>query len=190
MSAYRERFPGQPPLPVAERAGDEVLSLPLSPAHSREDIDDAIAALRRVHAGFTARDRSFIARRPVRVIGGVVVTGLCIAYILWQIDVGQTLHVLRNAKLEYFFAAIAIMAGSVWPMAWRWKQLLKARGIHEDLLWLVRAYFTSYTVGQVLPTSIGGDGWRMYETTKRHPGYGGPIAGRCCSSACSAASRR
>ena len=62
-------------------------------------------------------------------------------------------------------------------MAWRWKQLLKARGIHEDLLWLVRAYFTSYTVGQVLPTSIGGDGWRMYETTKRHPGYGGPIAG-------------
>ena len=35
LSAYRERFPGQPPLPVAERAGDEVLSLPLSPAHSR-----------------------------------------------------------------------------------------------------------------------------------------------------------
>ena len=53
LSAYRERFPGQPPLPVAERAGDEVLSLPLSPAHSPEDIDDAIAALRRVHAGFT-----------------------------------------------------------------------------------------------------------------------------------------
>ena len=53
LSAYRERFPAQPPLPIAERAGDEVLSLPLSPAHSREDIDDATAALRRVHAGFT-----------------------------------------------------------------------------------------------------------------------------------------
>jgi dTDP-4-amino-4,6-dideoxygalactose transaminase len=47
---YRERFPEQPPLPVAERAGDEVLSLPLSPAHTEEDIGDAIAALRRVHA--------------------------------------------------------------------------------------------------------------------------------------------
>jgi dTDP-4-amino-4,6-dideoxygalactose transaminase len=54
LSAYRERFPAQPPLPVAERAGDEVLSLPLSPAHSSEDIEDAIAALRRVRAGFTA----------------------------------------------------------------------------------------------------------------------------------------
>jgi dTDP-4-amino-4,6-dideoxygalactose transaminase len=54
LSAYRERFPAQPPLPAAERAGDEVLSLPLSPAHSSEDVEDAIAALRRVHAGFTA----------------------------------------------------------------------------------------------------------------------------------------
>jgi uncharacterized protein (TIRG00374 family) len=121
--------------------------------------------------------RSVLARRPVRAIGGLVVTGLCIAYILWQIDVGQTLHILRHAQFEYFFGAIAIMALSVGPMAWRWQRLLRARGIREYLPWLIRAYFTSYTVGQVLPTSIGGDGWRMYETTKRHPGYGGPIAG-------------
>ena len=53
LTAYRERFPDQPTLPVAERAGGEVLSLPLSPAHAPEDIDDAVAALRRVHARFT-----------------------------------------------------------------------------------------------------------------------------------------
>jgi dTDP-4-amino-4,6-dideoxygalactose transaminase len=50
LTAYRERFPDQQPLPVAERAGTEVLSLPLSPAHSDEDIADVIAALNRVHA--------------------------------------------------------------------------------------------------------------------------------------------
>ena len=53
LAAYRDRFPDQPALPVAERAGDEVLSLPLSPAHSDDDIADAIDALRRVHARFT-----------------------------------------------------------------------------------------------------------------------------------------
>src|SRR6185312_3884526 len=42
LTAYRERFPDQPPLPVAERAGAELLSLPLSPAHSEADIEDAI----------------------------------------------------------------------------------------------------------------------------------------------------
>ena len=51
---YRDRFPEQPPLPVADRAGDEVLSLPLSPAHSDDDIAAAIDALRRVHGRFTA----------------------------------------------------------------------------------------------------------------------------------------
>jgi dTDP-4-amino-4,6-dideoxygalactose transaminase len=50
LSAYRDRLaPGQPSLPVAERAGREVLSLPLSPAHTDDDVRDAIAALRRVH---------------------------------------------------------------------------------------------------------------------------------------------
>jgi len=51
LSAYRDRLaPHQPPLPVTERAGDEVLSLPLSPAHSDDDVRDAVAALHRVHA--------------------------------------------------------------------------------------------------------------------------------------------
>jgi dTDP-4-amino-4,6-dideoxygalactose transaminase len=54
LTYYREHFADQPPLPVAERAGREVLSLPLSPAHSDEDIADAVDALRRVHSRFAA----------------------------------------------------------------------------------------------------------------------------------------
>jgi dTDP-4-amino-4,6-dideoxygalactose transaminase len=50
LTAYRELLPEQPPLPVAERAGREVLSLPLSPAHSDGDIASVVTALRRVHA--------------------------------------------------------------------------------------------------------------------------------------------
>ena len=54
LTWYRERFPDQAPLPVAERLGDELLSLPLSPAHTDADIADAVDALERVHARFTA----------------------------------------------------------------------------------------------------------------------------------------
>ena len=53
LTWYRERYPDVS-LPVAERAGAEVLSLPLSPAHSDADVEDAIAALRRVYERFTA----------------------------------------------------------------------------------------------------------------------------------------
>jgi len=48
LTWYRERFPDQPRLPVAERAGDEILSLPLSPAHSEADIADVVEALARL----------------------------------------------------------------------------------------------------------------------------------------------
>ena len=52
LTWFRERYPDQPRLPVAERAGDEVLSLPLSPAHSDDDIRDAIDAVQRAHDRF------------------------------------------------------------------------------------------------------------------------------------------
>jgi uncharacterized protein (TIRG00374 family) len=69
------------------------------------------------------------------------------------------------------------MVLSVWPMAWRWQRLLVARGIHDRLSWLVRAYFVAYTAGQVLPTAVGGDAVRIYETARRHPTRGGAVAG-------------
>jgi dTDP-4-amino-4,6-dideoxygalactose transaminase len=48
LTWYRERFPDQRSLPVAERAGGEILSLPLSPAHSDGDIADVLEALARI----------------------------------------------------------------------------------------------------------------------------------------------
>jgi uncharacterized membrane protein YbhN (UPF0104 family) len=69
------------------------------------------------------------------------------------------------------------MAVTVVPMAWRWQWLLAARGMPEGLRWLSRAYYVSYTAGQVLPTSIGGDAMRIYEAARRHPGRTGSIAG-------------
>jgi dTDP-4-amino-4,6-dideoxygalactose transaminase len=50
LTWYREQFPEQPALPVAERAGAEVLSLPLSPAHADEDVLAVVDALHRLRA--------------------------------------------------------------------------------------------------------------------------------------------
>ena len=115
--------------------------------------------------------------RYLRLAGTLAVTGLCTAYLVWKIDLSQTLHILAHANLGYFLGAVAIMIGTVWPMAWRWQQLLDVRGIHERLSWLTRAYFVAYTAGQLLPTAVGGDAVRIYETARRHPGEGGPVAG-------------
>jgi uncharacterized protein (TIRG00374 family) len=112
-----------------------------------------------------------------RALATLVVTGLGTAYIVWKIDLGRTGHVLASANAGWWLLSLAIMAGSVWPMAWRWQRLLAARGVHERLRWLVRAYFVGYAAGQVLPTSLGGDASRIYETVRRHEGAGGAAAG-------------
>jgi glycosyltransferase 2 family protein len=114
--------------------------------------------------------------RRLRVALTLVVTGLCTAYLVWKIDLGQAFDVLADADPGWFLLAIALMTVTLWPMAWRWQWLLRARGVEDRLGWLTRAYFVSYAAGQILPTSVGGDAVRIFETAKRHPSHGGTAA--------------
>jgi uncharacterized protein (TIRG00374 family) len=115
--------------------------------------------------------------RRLRVALTLIVTGLATAYVVWKIDVSRTVEILGDTNLGYFAVAVALALVTTWPMALRWKWLLDAKGIHDRLNWLTRAYFVSYAAGQVLPTAIGGDASRIYETARRHPGNTGTIAG-------------
>ena len=118
-------------------------------------------------------------RRPRtwRAVGTLVVTGLALAYILWKVDLRTTAHVLANASAGWWLASFGIWVLSVWPLSWRWRKLLAASGVHERLGWLVRTTFVAYAAAQILPTSLGGDASRIYETARRHPGSRGPVAG-------------
>ena len=107
-------------------------------------------------------------KRWLRVAATIVVTVAAAAYVVSQADLSATARILADADLVLVAAAAAVLFASVVPMAWRWQQLLRAKNIHERLRWLVRANFTSYAAGQILPTAIGGDALRIYETSRRH----------------------
>jgi uncharacterized protein (TIRG00374 family) len=115
--------------------------------------------------------------RKVRLAATLAVSAFAIGYIVLKINIGQTLHILGSADQKWVAVSAFLILITILPMAWRWQRLLAARGIHEDLPWLTRAYFVSYAVGQVLPTSVGGDASRIYETSRRHPGQITPITG-------------
>ena len=162
LSYYRAHYPDQSRLPIAERAGGEVLSLPLSPAHSDADIGDAIEALRRVHASFTVEQTRphphpgpgerchprlpHLAgrsrrddRHPRRQQPRYCRRG---RRALRRHDVGDGLALAGAARLE---------------------------GTHEPIAWLTKLYFVSYAVGQVLPTAVGGDAVRIVEHARKRP---------------------
>ena len=113
--------------------------------------------------------------RSTRIALTLVLTGVALAYLVWKVDLGTTIDVLLDADLAWFALAVVIMVGTVPLMAVRWRWLLRAQGIDDRMTWLTRTYFTSYTAGQVLPTAIGGDAWRVVETSRRHPGRRGDI---------------
>src|SRR3954464_9755181 len=123
------------------------------------------------------RLRRALRNRSVRVAGTLVVTGAAVAYLISKIDLGKTVDILRDASLGWLALSAFLTLVTVPPQAFRWQLLLRARGVVENLGWLTRAYFVSYAVGRVLPTGVGGDASRIYETTRRHPGAGSPIAG-------------
>lgn len=116
-------------------------------------------------------------RRAARASATLGLTGLCLAYILWKIDLPRTGRVLAHTDPAYFAAAVAIWVLAVWPLTWRWQRLLGARGVQARLAWLTRVFFVSYAAGQVLPTSLGGDAARIYQGSRRYRDASGVIAG-------------
>jgi glycosyltransferase 2 family protein len=115
--------------------------------------------------------------RPVRITATLLVSSLAVAYIVYKIDLRKTLDILGSASVPWVLASAILTLVTVPPMAWRWQRLLAARGLHETVGWLTRTYFVSYAWGQILPTSVGGDASRIFETSRRHPGQITPVTG-------------
>jgi uncharacterized protein (TIRG00374 family) len=114
-------------------------------------------------------------KRWLRIALTLVFTGLAVGYLVWKIDLHTTIDILVDADPWWFALAVSIMIGTALPMALRWQWLMRAQSMDDNFPWLTRAYFVAYTAGQVLPTSIGGDAMRVYETARRHPGRRGDI---------------
>jgi hypothetical protein len=114
-------------------------------------------------------------RRSVRIALTLLFTGLAVTYLVWKIDLHTTVDIIVDADPWWFLLAVSIMIGTALPMALRWQWLMRAQSMDDNFPWLTRAYFVAYTAGQILPTSIGGDAMRVYETARRHPGRTGDI---------------
>jgi uncharacterized protein (TIRG00374 family) len=115
--------------------------------------------------------------RSTKVGLQLLVSGAVLALLLWQIDLGQTIDILKESRWGYVLGSLAIFLATTWMMAWRWWMLLRVRGVHEPYGWLVRMYFVSYAASQVLPTAIGGDAVRIIEHARRRPDVRATAAG-------------
>ncbi len=173
LSAYRDRLAPNQPAAAGDRARGRrgALAAALAGAFGR----------RRARRGRRVPARPRAARRmkrSLRIAATLLVTGARRRLHPHQGRPRRRPGTSSARPVPWWIALSAFLTlVTVPPMAWRWQLLLAVRGVHERLLWLTRTYFVSYAVGQVLPTSVGGDASRIFETSRRHPGQITPITG-------------
>jgi glycosyltransferase 2 family protein len=115
-------------------------------------------------------------RRPLTIALQFAVSGGLIAYLLWLVDVQRTVDLIVSSDPLWLLASLGIFVATTWGLSWRWQILLASKGIAEPLGWLTKLYFVNYAVGQVLPTTIGGDAVRILDHARRRPNVKGEVA--------------
>ena len=82
------------------------------------------------------------------------------------IDFGQAREILGRVGLTLVAILLAMGLVDRCLMAFKWNGLLRAQGVSVSFLVCLRAYLVAGFVGSFLPSSVGGDVYRVYRIQK------------------------
>lgn len=96
----------------------------------------------------------------------ILVTLGLLGLLLYQLDLSQLLARFGSLSLQGTALAFAAVGAAIVISAWKWGWILRARKHPLPFFTLLRLYFVGLFFNNVLPTSVGGDAVRAWETTK------------------------
>lgn len=99
-----------------------------------------------------------------------VVSAVLIYVVLRQTNLGQIWNSARNANLWILLLSFSLHAVGYYASAFRWQILLNAQGTKIPVSYLVKSYAVAMYFNNILPSTIGGDVVRAYDTWR----YGVP----------------
>jgi len=106
-------------------------------------------------------------KKNILVILRVSVSVLLIGALVYLCKPADTWKVMRSANLPGLAGALALYLFSMFIVAFRWKILLKAKGIKAGIFPLTKYYLIGFFFNNFLPSSIGGDISRIINLTKK-----------------------
>jgi len=105
----------------------------------------------------TAIQRGTPIKRALRIFVSVSL----IAYLINLVDFGETLRRIGSVDLAIAWLAIPLLLTQVFLSAFKWQQILRLSDIVLPLPFLVRTYLKGNFFSLFLPTSFGGDVYRV-----------------------------
>lgn len=107
--------------------------------------------------------RSQLRRRALLLLKLSVTIGLSL-WIVSLVDWSQFWSILIASKLSVIGLVVLMRFFGLTISSFKWQQLLAIHGLRYRLSQLVRWYLVATFLNHFLPTSIGGDGYRIYKT--------------------------
>lgn len=95
---------------------------------------------------------------------------LLLALIASKVDWSKTWEQLRAAGPALIIVVFAIMIANVFMSAFKWGLLLRIHRVIYSVWTLSAYYFVAIFFSNFLPSSIGGDGYRIYKTLDNERG--------------------
>jgi glycosyltransferase 2 family protein len=82
--------------------------------------------------------------------------------VLDTVGIEQLVDPMRELEIGLVLLAVALFTSGAFLHALRWSYVLHALGCSKPYLYVVREMWIGYFFNQLLPTSMGGDGVRVY----------------------------
>ncbi len=99
-----------------------------------------------------------------------------ISWLLSRADLGQIWHTIQTANYALLMLAFVMFFIGYFLAARRWQILLAALGVPARLLTLVQSFSIAILFNNFLPSTIGGDAYRMYDSFRLGAGKSRAVA--------------
>jgi uncharacterized protein (TIRG00374 family) len=106
-------------------------------------------------------------RRPLLILGRILVSLLLVGYLLAQTDRTRLVALWDDIALPLLMVAIGLQVTGIFVSSLKWWLLLRTAGERVPYLWLVRLYLIGHFFNNFLPTMVGGDAIRAFHLSRR-----------------------
>ncbi len=105
-------------------------------------------------------------KTPFNALVKIICSLAILAVLFHQIHLKEVLPYLKNIHTTPFIAAILFVLGGNLIAIYRWVVIIKTLKMPTATVFYLKTYFVGVMFNQLLPSSIGGDAYRMFEITK------------------------
>ena len=105
-------------------------------------------------------------RSALQTVLKAVVSAALLIWILHDINLSDIFASLRAASMSIFALALSLCLIGFYVSVHRWLVLLRAQGMNASIPFLLQSFTVSLFFNNLLPSTVGGDAVRIYDSWK------------------------